>query len=267
MNTDEPTGGIDVAYGDEEAQRVCLWTAKSSKAPVIIFVHGGSWRSGTYLDSIGSVKVYHLLKEGYAFATVNYTLIPSVTVEEQVQEVANSLGFLLKNVARLAHFDPHRVILTGHSSGAHVVTLLGTDTKYLDRAGISIHVVQAVISLDGSNYNIPAEITDSPGPVAQNTIHALGTDLERLRAMSPTYHARAPNAGAFLLLHVQRQGDIRQAVELATALNAAGTETALYVFEGQGFEGHIQMLLRLGDPTYPATVVLDDWLKKHAPIN
>ncbi|KAJ5626564.1 Alpha/beta hydrolase fold-3 [Penicillium herquei] len=267
MNADNSIGGIDVAYGDKETQRLRLWTAKSSKAPVIVFVHGGSWRSGTYLDSVGSVKIDHLTNQGYAFATVNYTLIPSVTVEEQVQEVANSVDFLLKNVTGLDHFAPDRVILMGHSSGAHVVTLLGTDTKYLERAGVSIHVVQAVISLDGSNYNIPAEITDSPGPVAQNTISALGLDLERLRAMSPTYHARAPNAGAFLLLHVQRQGDIRQAVELAAALNAAGTDTALHVFEGEGFEGHMQMLLRLGDPAYPATVVLDDWLKMYAPID
>ncbi|KAJ6007410.1 Alpha/beta hydrolase fold-3 [Penicillium herquei] len=265
MNADKPTVGIDMAYGDEETQRLRFWKAKSSKAPIIIFVHGGSWRSGTYLDSIGSIKVDHLTNAGYAFATVNYTLIPSVTVEEQVQEVANSVGFLVRKAAGL-DFDPERVVLMGHSSGAHVVTLIGTDTNYLERSGISIHIVQAVISLDGSNYNIPAEIADSPGPVAQNAIYALGTDLERMRAMSPTYHTRAPNAGAFLLLQVQRQGDIRQAVELAAALNAAGTDTALRVFEGQGFEGHMQMLLRLGDPTYAATVVLDDWLKIHVPI-
>ncbi|KAJ5628802.1 Alpha/Beta hydrolase protein [Penicillium lividum] len=85
--------------------------------------------------------------------------------------------------------------------------------------------------------------------------------------MSPTYHAHAPNAGAFLLLHVQRQGDIRQAVELAAALNAAGTDTAVHVFEGKGFEGHVQMLLQLGDPAYAATLVMDNWLNMHVPVN
>ena len=84
--------------------------------------------------------------------------------------------------------------------------------------------------------------------------------------MSLTHHASAPNAGAFLLLHVERQGDIRQAVELGTALKAAGTDAALHVFEGEWFEGHIQMLLRQGDPTYPATLVMDNWLKMHVPV-
>jgi hypothetical protein len=69
-----------------------------------------------------------------------------------------------------------------------------------------------------------------------------------------------------LLLHVHRQGDILQAIELAAVLNAAGTNAALYVFEGDGFEGHMQMLLRLGDPTYPATLVMDNWLKIHVPV-
>ncbi|KAF9889223.1 hypothetical protein FE257_007536 [Aspergillus nanangensis] len=268
MNADQPTGGTDMSYGNGDAQHLRFWKANNnpSKPPIVLFVHGGSWRSGTCLDSLGSAKVTHLTNKGYAFATVNYSLIPSVTVEEQVQEIANSLAYLIQNAPQLGGFDPERVILMGHSSGAHVVTLLGTDTNYLERAGVPINIVKAVVSLDGSNYNALAEITDSPGPVADNLVDALGTDPKRLRAMSPTCHARAPNAGAFMLLHVCRQGDIRQAVELAGALNAAGTDVALHIFEGEGFEGHVQMLLRLGDPAYPATSVMDDWLDVHVPV-
>jgi acetyl esterase/lipase len=100
----------------------------------MVFVHGGSWKSGTYLDSTGSKKVSHLTSLGYAFASVNYTLIPLVTIEEKVQEVANYVGYLVKNVAKPG-LDPERVVLRGHSSGAHVVTLVSTDPVYLQRAG------------------------------------------------------------------------------------------------------------------------------------
>ncbi|CAI7665108.1 unnamed protein product [Penicillium pancosmium] len=258
---DKPTGGREISYGEKDAQHLRFWKAnpKSHQAPTIVFVHGGSWRIGTNLDSVGSVK-------GYAFASVNYTLVPVIQVEEQVQEIAHAISFLLKNAASL-DIDSERVILMGHSSGAHVVTLLGTDTNYLTRAGVDIHVVRGVVSIDGSNYNAPAELLDSPGPVVENLIHALGTDPDRLRAISPTYHARAPNAAAFLLLHAHRQGDVRQAVELAAALHASGTKVDLRVFEGEGFEGHVRMLLRLGDPSYPATLVLEDWLRLHLPVS
>lgn len=259
MQAAAPTGGIDMAYGNEETQRVRLWKPEAEKAPVVVFVHGGSWKAGTYLDSVGSIKIDYLVKQGYAFASVNYTLIPAVTVEEQVQEVANAVGFLVKN-AEETSLDPENVVLMGHSSGAHVATLLGTDTSYLEKAAVDIKTVRGVVSLDGSNFNAATEMIDSPGPVAQGTAFGLGTDLPRLQAMSPTYHAQAPNAQSFLIFQVQRLGDIRQAIELSAALKAAGTECALHVFEGPGFEGHMAMLLRLGDPTYPATAVLDHWL-------
>lgn len=270
MNADQPSGGTDFVYGAKTTQRLRYWSAASSKtkpaqSPLILFVHGGSWRTGPYLDSVGSAKVGHLTANGYAFASVNYTLIPDVKVEDQVQEVADSLGYLVKNATEL-DFDPMRLVLMGHSSGAHVATLLGTDISYLQRAGIDVSFLQGVIALDGSNYNALAELTNSPGAVADNTLYGLGSDPKRLIAMSPTYHAAAPNAHSFLLLHVQRQGDIRQAVELSAALKAAGTDAALHVFEGQFFEGHMQMLLRIGEPSYPATSVMDEWLKLKVPV-
>jgi acetyl esterase/lipase len=265
MNADKPSGGKDLEWGDGEAHVLRYWGDKMARPPLILFVHGGSWKIGTYMDSIGSVKVEHLVKKGYAFATVNFTLIPTITVEEQVQEVADALGYLVKNSTKLG-FDPDRAVLMGHSSGAHVVTLLGTDPKYLQRANLSIDILKGVIAIDGSNYNAPAEMADSPGPVADNNFSGLGNDLDHLQTMSPTYNAHAPNAGAFLLLHVQRRGGIRQAVELTAALRSAGTNVALHVFEGLFFEGHVRMLLSLGKPDYPATAIMDKWLETHIPV-
>jgi acetyl esterase/lipase len=138
MNTDQPTGGVDMTYGKGDAQNLRFWKPKSSNAPIILFVHGGSWQSGTYMDSIGSAKVAHWTGQGYAFATINYTLIPSVAVEEQVQEVADSLGYLVINATRL-DFDPQRIILMGHSSSAHIVTLLElTEDIWRTQESISI---------------------------------------------------------------------------------------------------------------------------------
>ena len=80
--------------------------------------------------------------------------------------------------------------------------------------------------------------------------------------MSPTYHTREKDAGAFLLLHAQRHGDIRQAVDFAAALEASDTAVDLHVFEGQSFEGHMQILLHFRKLEYPATAVMDQWLEK-----
>ncbi|KAL5341625.1 Alpha/Beta hydrolase protein [Aspergillus crustosus] len=261
MHEDIPQGGIDISYGDKDTQHLRYWEptppspattrdSSSNKAPLIVYVHGGSWRVGTNLDSIGIAKVTHLTNKDYAFTSVNSTLIPTVTVEEQVQEIANAVAVLIQkaNAGSLA-FDATRIVLMGHSSGAHVVSLLGTDTSYLQDANVPISAIRGVVALDGSNYNALAEITDSPGPIAENLIFGLGRDPGRLRA------------------HVtDRSGDIRQAVEFVAALDAAGTAAELRVFDGEWFEGHVRILLALGDVVYPATGVLDRWLERYAPV-
>ncbi|KAF6521732.1 hypothetical protein HZS61_013260 [Fusarium oxysporum f. sp. conglutinans] len=161
MHSDVPQGGTDIVYGKREAQRLRLWkpTSSATKSPVIVYVHGGSWTIGTYLDSTGSKKVSYLNDLGYAFASINFTLIPEITVKEQVQEIADSVAYLIKHAEEL-NIDPERVVLMGHSSGAHVVTLLGTDPSYAQKAGFSIDVLKGVIALDGSNYNALAEFSD-----------------------------------------------------------------------------------------------------------
>ena len=129
MSADQPVGGEDMRYGTKPSQHLRFWKAvpsleKPSKSPLILFVHGGSWRSGTNLDSIGPAKVVHLTGNGYLFVSVNYTLIPEVTVEDQVQEVADALGYLVRNSTGL-DIDPTQLVLMGHSSGAHTLLCWG----------------------------------------------------------------------------------------------------------------------------------------------
>ncbi|RGP62949.1 putative isoprenylcysteine alpha-carbonyl methylesterase icmel1 [Fusarium sporotrichioides] len=267
MNADVPQGGKDIVFGNKKTQRLRFWepTSNASKAPIVVFVHGGSWTIGTYLDSVGSLKVKYLNDLGYAFASVDFALIPTVTVKEQVQEVADAVAHIMSN-SQVLGIDPERVVLMGHSSGAHVASLVGTDPGYAQKAGFDISRLAGIIALDGSNYNAAASIADNTGSIVTNMLSGLGSDPDGLDAMSPTLHAGGPNARAFLLLHVQRKGDIRQAVEFSSALRSAGTRVNLHVFEGEGFEGHIALLLRIGDEKYPATVVLEQWLERHAPV-
>jgi len=263
------------------SQLATLRAKTSPETRLIVFIHGGSWRAGSHLDSVGAAKIGHLTERGYAFASVNYRLIPAVTIEEQVQDVADAVSYLLSpcrtsslsvssqaqtsqaQTARLGtEMNKDTVVLMGHSSGAHVAALLGTDPRHFQRAGLPISSIKGIVLLDGSNYNALAELTDSPGPVADNLIFGMGRDLDRLRRLSPTHVARPGGVVAkWLMLHVQRRGDVRQAVELEAVLRAAGAEAELHVFEGMGFEGHVQMLLRLGVQDYPATKILERWLE------
>lgn len=250
------------AYGSDPLQQLDFWKpAKATgPAPLIVFVHGGGWKRGSKDNAGSRFAPAHFTGLGYAYAAINYRLVPAATVEQQGEDIARALKALLDRAGELG-IDRSRVVLTGHSAGAHLVALVGTDPQYLKRAGLFLDDLKGVIPIDGAAYDVPAQMKDGPPIMQQTYAQAFGSDPARQRALSPTLQAAAPNAPAFLLLHVQRPDGIAQAKELEAALKAGGTKVERRDFPGTGLQGHAEINRRLGDESYAATGVVDAWLK------
>jgi hypothetical protein len=45
-------------------------------------------------------------------------------------------------------------------------------------------------------------------------------------------------------------------------LREAGTAVEIHGFESCGLKGHAEINRNMGDPSYPATPVVDSWLKR-----
>jgi len=266
--------GQTIAYGRDPLQVLDFWPAvqRSSPtekfrdvrpAPLVLYVHGGGWQRGSKDNATGRWKPAHFPARGYAFASINYRLVPQARVEQQAADVALALRAVVDRAAALG-VDTRRVVLMGHSAGAHLVALVGTDERYLKEAGLSFANLAGVIPVDGAAYDVPAQVKDGPGMMQTTYGAAFGTDPARQRALSPTLQAAPPNAPAFLLLHVQRPDGTRQAEALEAALRAARTAVERRGFPGTGLMGHMEINRRLGDPAYAATGVVDAWLEKVA---
>lgn len=249
------------AYGRDPLQQLDFYPAQNARgpAPLVIFVHGGGWKRGSKDTADGGWKAPHYTAAGYAYASINYRLVPGATVEQQGADIAAALKYLLGQAGRLG-IDPHRVVLMGHSAGAHLVALVGTDERYLREAGLSFRDLAGVVPIDGAAYDVPRQMSEGPGVMNQTYVQAFGTDPARQRALSPTLQAGAPNAPRFLLIHVQRPDGIAQSKALEAALRAAGTQVERHDFPGQGLMGHAQINRELGNPDYAATPVVDRWL-------
>lgn len=256
-------GGETISYGSNALQTLDIWRAKDATgpAPLVVFVHGGGWKRGSKDNATGRYKPMHYPGEGYAFASINYRLVPDATVEQQAADVAGAVKALIDRAAALG-IDRRRIVIMGHSAGAHLVALVGTDEAYLRGAGLSFADIAGVIPIDGAAYDVPAQTKDGP-PIMQKTYaQAFGTDPARQKALSPTLQAAAPNAPEFLLLHVQRPDGVRQAEALDKALTAGGSEVERGSFPGEGLQGHADINRRLGDPAYAPTATVDAWLKR-----
>ena len=255
------TTGQAMAYGKAPLQSLDYWRGKGAKPPLIIFVHGGGWKRGSKDNATGAAKVDHYTGLGYAFASINYRLVPDATVEQQAQDVADAVAFLRGKAATLG-FDPGRIVLMGHSAGAHLVALVGTDMRYFAKAGLAPDAVKGVIPLDGAAYDVAKQMQESGRFMAGTYEQAFSTDPARQQALSPTLHAAKPNAPAFLILHVDRADGAAQSQGLAAALKAAGTPVEIHALEGRGLRGHMQINRSMGDPGYAGTVIVDAWLKR-----
>lgn len=253
----------EIAYGSDPLQRLDFYPAATGTkpAPLILFVHGGGWKRGDKRNATGAYKAPHLNALGYHFASINYRLVPQATVEQQAADVATALAALLKQADALG-IDRQRVVLMGHSAGAHLVALVGTDPQYLQAAGLTYADLAGIVPLDGAGYDVPAQMGENQRLMGDTYEQAFGTDPVRQRALSPTFQAAAPNAPDWLILHVERPDSTRQSEGLGKALRAAGARVEVDGVPGRGLKGHMEINRDLGKPDYPATPLLDAWLKR-----
>lgn len=252
-------GEQTLAYGAAALQKLEYWPGPAARAPLIVFVHGGGWTRGDMTMMDGSAKLEHWHSLGYAVASLDYRLVPQVRVEDEAADVAEAVAFLHANGDALA-LDANRIVLIGHSAGAHLVALLGTDPKWLNGAGLNMDDVRGIVALDGAAYDVQRQLSIG-APLMQRTYgEVFGNDPERHKALSPTLQAGRPNAPAFLILHVERPDGVAQSQGLAVALKKAGTLVTIEGFPGTGLMGHMEINRRLGEADYPATPVLDRWL-------
>lgn len=253
-----------VSYGTDTLQTLDFWSATggaNGKAPLVLYVHGGGWKRGDKRMMDGSDKLSHWREQGYAVASMNYRLVPEATVEQQGADVAAALAVLKARAPSLG-IDPARMALVGHSAGAHLVALVGTDPQYLRSAGLGFGDVVGIVPLDGAAYDVPAQLSEGPRIMHKTYAQAFGTEPARQRALSPTHQAVPPNAADFLILHVERDDGERQAKALAAALRQSGSVATVQGFAGKGLRGHAAINRDLGDPAYPATPVVDAFLAR-----
>jgi acetyl esterase/lipase len=254
-------GKRTLSYGAAVAQKLEYWPGANADSPLVAFVHGGGWKAGDMTMMDGSAKLAHWHALGYAVASIDYRLVPQATVEDEAADVAEAVALLRSNADTLG-FDAKRIALIGHSAGAHLVALVGTDPRWLNGAGVNIDDVRGIVPLDGAAYDVARQLSIG-APLMQRTyLQAFGTDPARQKSLSPAWQAARPNAPAFLILHVQRPDGVAQSEALAAALRKAGTPVEIDGFPGTGLAGHAEINRRLGEGDYPATAVLDRWLAR-----
>ncbi len=118
---------LDVRYGDGPGQTLDIFppaptaAPQAGGAPVLVFVHGGYWRSLDKSDFSFVAPVFNAA--GALVVVPNYALCPAVTVETIALQMAQMLAWVWRHAAEHGG-DPSRIAVAGHSAGGHLATML-----------------------------------------------------------------------------------------------------------------------------------------------
>ncbi|GAA0795867.1 alpha/beta hydrolase [Marinobacterium sediminicola] len=155
----------DLAYGPDEQHRLDIYRPAEAEgdAPVLVFFYGGRWTDG-------DKSMYPFVGEafagrGYVTVIVDHRKYPQVRFPEFVHDGASALAWVHDHIDRFGG-DPDRLFLAGHSSGAHIASLLAADERYLQAQGKPTNIVQAFAGLAGPYDFVPHEddLIDMFGP-------------------------------------------------------------------------------------------------------
>lgn len=142
---------LDVPYGEGPGENLDIFPALKPHAPVVIFIHGGYWRS---LDKSDHSFVAPGLRDlGACVVVVNYALCPGtpelpVTIPDIAVQMAKASAWVWRHIAEHGG-DPANISVIGHSAGGHLAAmLLACDWKKVGR-DLPAGLVRKALSISG----------------------------------------------------------------------------------------------------------------------
>ena len=201
---------------------------------VVVWVHGGGWTSGSRAD----IHLLDVVDHGYALASVSYRFAPAVTHPEAVDDIVAAVEHLVADADRYG-IDPDRVVIAGHSSGAHQAFLAALRPE-LDLRGVITTSVWAELTVDADDplqqiyWGRSTFGADSAEAQVTRYLGCRPVECPD-RALDASLTSHVDEVGVPVLLQhgdADRLVPLEESEKLHTALVAAGVDATLSVQPG-----------------------------------
>ena len=221
----------DVAYGSEALEKLDVFLPKKSAnnnlAPIILMVHGGGWCVG---DKGGAImtenKVARWVPKGFIFISINYPMInDGKNALAQANYVAKAAAFVQSNAQKWGS-DATKLILMGHSAGAHLVSLVNADAHI--RQTNNLHPILGTVSLDAGAVDVVKQMPNVYPFLKTRYREAFGT-TEAVWITASPYQKLDNTAAPWLgVCSTKRKDDpCAQATAYAEKSNSLGIKSAV----------------------------------------
>jgi arylformamidase len=223
--------------------------SSNALAPVLVFIHGGYWRSLDKADHSFIAPAF--TAAGTCVVVPNYALCPAVTVPDIVLQMVKAMAWVHQHIQSYGG-DPQRISVIGHSAGGHLAAmLLGVDWTKLAQTGLPGHgqtqaaalpanLLKSALSISGLFDLAPIQYT----PFLQDDLRL--TD-EVVQKISPV-HAPAPAQGR--LLSVVGADESAEFIRQNALIQRAWGRQAVPVCEALLGLNHFSILAALCEPAH-----------------
>ena len=216
---------------------IYLPPGRPERAPAVLLLHGGAWRSGDR----SQLRGYGILlsREGYVCVCSEYRLSGEAPWPAQIEDVKAAIRWMRANADRLG-IDPERIAVSGNSAGAHLALVAagtagtsrfegeggnpGVDTRVAAALAIyaPVDLTHAVVGRDPDGTNAVRELM---GPAARE---------EEYRHASPLTYATT-GFPPTLLIHGNEDEVVshQHSIRMYEALEHAGVPVELHIYAGQ----------------------------------
>ena len=239
----------DVVYATVDDKKLGLdiyMPADVQTPPLLIWVHGGAWRSGTK-EQVPMVFVEH----GIATASLDFRLSTEARFPAAVHDIKAAIRFLRANASEYG-YRTDRIAISGSSAGGHLAALVGATNGHAALEGtVGDHPdqssdVQAIVSYFGASNLTTILAQSTPHglnvrePALTLLLGALPESAKELAELaSPVFHVDRSDP-PLLLVHGDQdpQMPINQAHELEGAYKQLGLDVSFDVVHGAAHGGN-----------------------------
>ena len=194
---------LDVRYGDGENETLDIFPTPRANAPVLVFIHGGYWRTLDKADHAFIAPSF--TSDGALVVLPNYALCPVVGIEEIALQMTRALAWVHRHAA-LYGGDPERISVVGHSAGGHLAAmLLCCRWRDVDPA-LPPHLVSGALAISGVFDLEPLRLA----PFVQDDLQLTSASVRRL---SPAFFPR-PRRPLYVAVGAEESGEFRRQASL-----------------------------------------------------
>jgi arylformamidase len=229
----------DIAYGPHADELLDVFPAPEGNSPVLVFIHGGYWRALSKDDSSFMAETF--THAGATVVAVNYSLAPSASLEEIIDQNRRAMAWIHRNISR-HNGDPRKIYLCGSSAGGHLVGMLLAD-DWQEEYCVPKNIVAGACSVSGL-YDLT--------PILHTYINEwVKLDSVSAHKFSPQFHL--PASGIPLLIsygEFETDEFKRQSDNYLSAWRSKGFDAEYVAMPGTN---HFDVILKLADANTPLT--------------